>query len=71
MPATGLTGSATSDLGLGGTLADQVAGETEEQRKKRMAALAASKQAGMGTGSASAMLLGTSGGLGALGNAGY
>lgn len=31
----GLTGAAT-DLGLGSMLQDQVAGETEEQRKKRM-----------------------------------
>jgi hypothetical protein len=35
---TGLS-PASSDLGLGGTLATQVAGETEEQRKKRMAEL--------------------------------
>jgi len=27
---------ASSDLGLGGQLSQQVAGETEEQRKKRM-----------------------------------
>lgn len=33
--SSGLTGAA-ADLGLGGMLADQVAGETEEQRKKRM-----------------------------------
>lgn len=30
---------AGADLGLGDQLADQVAGETEEQRKKRMAEL--------------------------------
>ncbi len=29
-------GYAAADLGLGGMLQDQVAGETEEQRKKRM-----------------------------------
>ena len=28
--------SATADLGLGGQLGEQVAGETEEARKKRM-----------------------------------
>ena len=31
---------ASSDLGLGDQLAQQVAGETEEQRKKRMAEMA-------------------------------
>jgi hypothetical protein len=30
------TGSAVNDLGLGGDLAQQVAGETDEERKKRM-----------------------------------
>ena len=30
---------ATADLGLGTMLADQVSGETEEQRKKRMLAM--------------------------------
>lgn len=29
-------GAAATDLGLGSMLQDQVAGETEEQRKKRM-----------------------------------
>jgi len=38
--AAGLTTSAaTVDLGLGNMLQQQVAGETEEQRKKRMLAL--------------------------------
>ena len=32
-----LTGSAVADLGLGGQLGQQVAGETEEERKRRMA----------------------------------
>ena len=32
-----LTGIASTDLGLGDQLAGQVAGETEEERKKRMA----------------------------------
>jgi len=31
--------SAVADLGLGDQLSQQVAGETEEQRKKRMAAI--------------------------------
>lgn len=36
--ASGLApiGAAAGDLGLGGTLQQQVANETEEQRKKRM-----------------------------------
>jgi hypothetical protein len=36
----GLAGDAVNDLGLGGMLKDQVAGESEEQRKKRMAQIA-------------------------------
>lgn len=32
----GLSGSAVADLGLGAMLRDEVAGETEELRKKRM-----------------------------------
>jgi len=32
--------AASSDLGLGGQLSSQVAGETEEQRKKRMQTIA-------------------------------
>lgn len=38
--------SAVSDLGLGGMLTDQVAGETEEQRKKRMAMMQDQKTMG-------------------------
>jgi hypothetical protein len=37
----GLGLGASFDLGLGGQLSDQVAGETEEERKKRLAALRA------------------------------
>jgi hypothetical protein len=36
MPAPGGLSPASSDLGLGSMLSDQVAGETEEQRKKRL-----------------------------------
>jgi hypothetical protein len=39
---TGLTGAA-SDLGLGDMLGQQVANETDEQRKKRMAHMAQDK----------------------------
>jgi hypothetical protein len=41
------TGSATADLGFGGSnLASQVAGETEEERKRRLAQLQQSRLAG-------------------------
>lgn len=32
-----MTGNAAADLGLGGQLMDRVAGETEEERKRRIA----------------------------------
>jgi len=61
---SGLTGSATADLGLGlgDMLQQQVADETEEERKKRMAQLAQRKQIGMGATAATAMLFGSTGG---------
>ena len=34
-PASSLTGMASADLGLGNTLASQVADETEEEKRKR------------------------------------
>lgn len=37
---------AVTDLGLGGLLTEQVAGETEEERKKRMAMMQQSKMLG-------------------------
>lgn len=37
LPAIGMSVPGASDLGLGTMLQDQVNGETEEQRKKRMA----------------------------------
>lgn len=66
----GLTGSATADLGLGDQLQQQVAGETDEERKKRMAALASSKQTGMGATPGQRMLFGATGGLGGIGTPG-
>lgn len=36
MPLPQNSSGAVGDLGMGGALQDQVAGETEEQRKKRM-----------------------------------
>jgi hypothetical protein len=38
-----LGGGAAGDLGLGDMLSQQVSGETEEQRKKRMAQMAMTK----------------------------
>jgi hypothetical protein len=37
---------ASADLGLGGQLSQQVAGETEEERKKRMAEIQRQQQLG-------------------------
>lgn len=51
---------ASSDLGLGSMLSSQVAGETAEQRKKRMAQMASQTPAQAG-------LFGSTGGLGGLG----
>lgn len=36
MPLDKMTGIATTDLGFGGSLQQQVDGETEEQRRKRL-----------------------------------
>jgi hypothetical protein len=61
MPLYGLTGSATADLGLGGQLQQQVAGETEEQRKKRLAQMASQKYSGLTASPATQMLFGGTG----------
>ncbi len=58
-----LTGSATSDLGLGGALRDQVAGETEEARKRRMQQMQQQRMGGMGATPATQMLFGADGGM--------
>jgi hypothetical protein len=55
--------AASSDLGLGGQLSSQVAGETEEQRKKRMATIAQQQALGPTGSMAVTSLLGMSGGL--------
>ena len=65
MPLYGLSGNATDDLGLGGALQQQVAGETEEARKRRMQQMQQQKMAGMGATPATQMLFGATGGLGA------
>jgi hypothetical protein len=54
--------SAVSDLGLGGTLGQQVAGETEEQRKKRMAMIQQQQMLGPSGSMAVTSLLGNTGG---------
>jgi hypothetical protein len=67
MPMPGLpslSGSATADLGLGDMLANQVAGETAEERKKRMQEMQQQKLTGMGSTPATTMLFGGSGGIG-------
>lgn len=49
------TGSAATDLGFGGsTLADQVQGETDEERKKRLKLLQQQQSGVTATGSGSA-----------------
>lgn len=64
MPMPGLS-PAGADLGLGDMLAQQAAGETDEQRKKRMAQIS-EKQALGPTGSlAVTSLFGMQGGAGA------
>jgi hypothetical protein len=64
MPASsaGGIGSAATDLGLGGALSQQVAGETEEQRKKRMLQIQQQQQMGPAGSMAVTSLFGTQGG---------
>lgn len=56
---------ASSDLGLGDMLQQQVQGETEEQRKKRMAEMQARQQLGPAGSLAVTSLFGMNGGAGA------
>lgn len=56
---------AGSALGLGDTLSEQVAGETEEQRKKRMAQLQQQQQLGPTGSMAVTSIFGMNGGSGA------
>lgn len=53
---------ASADLGLGGQLSQQVAGETEEQRKKRLAELQQRQQLGPEGSLAVTSLFGMNGG---------
>jgi len=58
MPGVG----AVADLGLGGGLADQVAGETETERKKRMQQMQQQQLLGPAGSMAVTSLLGANGG---------
>ncbi len=62
-----LSGDATTDLGLGGALRDQVAGETDETRKKRLLQMQQQRLAGMGATPATQMLFGATGGMSSAG----
>lgn len=54
---------ASADLGLGSVLAEEVAGETEEMRKKRMAQIAMKQQLGPAGSLAVTSLFGARGGM--------
>jgi len=59
------TSPAVMDLGLGGSLRDQVAGETEEERKRRLAQMQQARLTGPSGSLAVTSLLGARGGGGA------
>jgi hypothetical protein len=61
MPSNNLS-SASADLGLGDQLSQQVAGETEEQRKKRLAQIQQQQQLGPAGSMAVTSLFGVSAG---------
>jgi hypothetical protein len=62
MAANSALPSAATDLGLGDALGQQVAGETEEQRKKRMAQIQQAQLLGLSGSMAVTSLLGANGG---------
>ncbi len=62
---SGLSGSAIADLGLGGQLQQQVAGETEDERKKRMLQMPQAKLLGPAGSLAVTSLFGARGGVSA------
>lgn len=64
LPANNSGLSAVDDLGLGGMLQDQVAGETEEQRKKRMQELQQRAMLGGSSSPATMALFGDTGAAG-------
>lgn len=57
-----MTGSAMVDLGMGGALRDQVATETDEERKKRMQQMQQAQQLGPMGSLAVTSLFGATGG---------
>lgn len=61
MAANSASGSAASDLGLGDQLSAQVAGETDEQRKKRLAQMQQAQLLGPAGSMAVASLFGAKG----------
>ena len=61
-PAMPVMSPASADLGLGGMLSQQVSGETEDQRKKRMAEMQRQQQLGPSGSLAVSSLFGMSGG---------
>ncbi len=64
MPMSSLSGSATADLGLGDMLQQQVAGETEEERKRRLAQMRQAQLMGPAGASAVTSLFGMRGASG-------
>lgn len=66
MPMPGLS-PAGADLGLGDMLSQQVAGETEEERKKRMALLQQNRMLGPSGSPSVAALFGVGAGRGSAG----
>lgn len=61
-----LQSAAVNDLGMGSNLAAQVAGETEEMRKKRLFEMQQKQQLGPAGSMAVTSLFGMSGGAGAV-----
>lgn len=61
-----LQSAAANDLGLGSDLASQVAGETEEMRKKRLLEMQQKQQLGPAGSMAVTSLFGMNGGAGAV-----
>jgi len=65
MPLPNSYPSAADALGMGDALSQQVAGETEEMRKKRMAEMQQKQQLGPSGSLAVTSLFGMNGGMGA------
>lgn len=61
MPPTYATGNAVNDLGLGASLSQQVQGETEEERKRRLAQMQQARLTGPSASMAVTSLFGARG----------